>query len=104
MSIVHQLTAIIYDRKGRVLSIGQNSYLKSHPVQAHYAAKVGKPNSIFLHAEIHAITKCKDLARAHRILVTRYKSDGSPGLAKPCKICQSAIEAAGIKVVEYTVG
>jgi hypothetical protein len=27
------ITAIITDKKGRVLSIGQNSYSKTHPLQ-----------------------------------------------------------------------
>ena len=30
MSRKHSLTAIIYDKKDRVLSIGQNSYTKTH--------------------------------------------------------------------------
>lgn len=98
------ITAIIYDRKGRVLSIGKNSYVKTHPLQTHHAKKIGKPDAMFLHAEIHAITRCRDLDRAHRILVTRYGGHGGhhPLLAKPCKICESAIREAGIKVVEWT--
>lgn len=102
MSTKQEITAVIYDRKGRVLSIGKNSYVKTHTLQAKHAEKVGLPDKQFLHAEIHAITKCKDLSKAHRILVTRYGKKGSPLLAKPCPVCQSAIEAAGIKVVEWT--
>jgi deoxycytidylate deaminase len=99
----HQsITAIIYDKRGRVLSVGQNSYIKTHPMQASFARKVGTEHKIFLHAEVHAIIRCKDLSKAHKILVTRYSKEGKPMLAKPCKICQSAIEAAGIKIVEHT--
>ena len=98
----HELTAIIYDKKGRVLSIGQNSYIKTHPLQAKHADKVGLPEKQYLHAEIHAIVRCKDLSKAHRILITRFSKNGQPLLAKPCPVCQSAIHAAGIEIVEHT--
>lgn len=97
-----QITAIIRDRRGRILSIGQNSYVKTHPLQAEHARKAGQPLRQFLHAEIHAIVRCRDLTRAHSIFVSRWDAKGEPVLAKPCAICQSAIEAAGIKFVEYT--
>jgi len=97
-----QVTAVIYDKRGRVLSIGQNSYVKSHPIQAKYAKLAGLEHNIYLHAEIAAITKCQDLTRAYKIFVVRYDSLGNPTLAKPCKICQSAISATNIKVIEHT--
>lgn len=96
------ITAIIFDRKGKVLSIGQNSYVKTHTLQAHHAKKVGLPDKQFLHAEVHAITRCKDLSKAHKIFVARYGKKGQPLLAKPCPVCQSALEQAGIKVIEWT--
>jgi len=96
------LTAIIYDRKGNVISIGQNSYVKTHPMQEKHAKIAGEAYKIYLHAEVHAIVKCKDLKKAHRILVSRWDADGNPANAKPCKVCQSAIRAAGIKVIEHT--
>jgi tRNA(Arg) A34 adenosine deaminase TadA len=102
MTTKQQITAIIYDKKGKVLSIGQNSYIKTHPLQAHYAKKVGQDYKIYLHAEVSAITRCPDLSRAYRILVTRYDKTGRPMLAKPCPVCESAIAATGIKVVEHT--
>lgn len=96
------ITAVIYDRRGRVLSIGQNSYIKTHPIQAKHAEKMGEPYKQFLHAEIHAIVRCSDIKRAHRIFVSRFDRDGNPTLAAPCPICMSAIRATGIKVVEHT--
>lgn len=98
----YELTAIIYDKKGRVLSIGKNSYVKTHPLQAFHAQKVGMPDKQFLHAEIHAIARCAELHNAHRIKIMRFDAEGLPKLAKPCPVCQSAIEAAGIKFVEHT--
>jgi tRNA(Arg) A34 adenosine deaminase TadA len=98
----HDVTAIIYDKRGRVISIGKNSYYKTHPMQVLHAKKSGKPDAVFLHAEIAAITKCKDLDKAHKIFVIRHTKDGKPALAKPCPICESAIRAANIKHIEHT--
>ena len=102
--MAHQnITAIIFDKKGRVLSIGKNSYIKTHPTQARYARAVGLPEKQFLHAEIAAIIKCKSLEKAHRILVTRINKKGKPALAKPCLVCEVAIREAGIKEVDWTI-
>jgi deoxycytidylate deaminase len=102
MTQKHQITAIIYDKKGRVLSVGQNSYVKTHPLQAHYAQKTGNEHKLFLHAEVHAITRCQDLTKAHRIAIFRYNKNGEPRLAKPCQVCDTAILATPIKIVEHT--
>lgn len=96
------ISAIIYDRRGRVLSIGQNSYIKTHPLQAKHARKVGEPERVYLHAEIHALTRCPDISKAHRIFITRWDANGNSMLAAPCAICRSAIEAAGIKHITHT--
>lgn len=98
----YQITAIIYDKRGRVLSVGQNSYVKTHPLQAHHARIAGEPHRYYLHAEVHAIARCQDLTKAHRIKIFRFLENGTPGNAKPCKVCESAITSAGIKVVEHT--
>lgn len=100
------ITAIIYDRKGRVLSIGKNSYTKTHPMQARYAQLAGPSYSAhayaFIHAEIDAINRCKDLSKAYRILVTRVKRNGEYGSACPCAACAIAIKRTPIKIVEHT--
>lgn len=96
------ITAIIYSKKGKVLSVGKNSYVKTHPKQAKHAHKVGLPEKIFLHAEIDAIIRCKNLNKAHKIVVTRITKRGRYGNAKPCPICSSAIQEAGIEVVEWS--
>lgn len=98
----YALTAVIYDKRGKVLSIGQNSYVKTHPLQKKHADVVGLPHKTFLHAEVHAIVRCKSLDKAHKIVVYRFDSEGNPVNAKPCKVCQSAIKEAGIELVEHT--
>jgi len=102
MKTRQNITAIIKDKRGRVLSIGKNQYDKSHPLQARLAERVGLKEKIYLHAEVDAIIKCRDLTRAHKIEIFRTNRQGKPMLASPCPICKSAIEAAGIKVVEHT--
>lgn len=96
------ITAIVYNKKGRVLSIARNSYVKTHPLQARLALEVGEPTKIYLHAEVAALIKVRDWNDAHRIAVFRYGADGSPRNAKPCRVCQRIIQQAGITEVEYT--
>lgn len=100
--VSQQITAVIYDRRGRVLSIGQNSYVKTHPIQAYHARIVGEPYKQFLHAEIHAIVKCPDISKAYRIFVSRWNNNGLAMNAMPCPICMSAINSTGIKHIEHT--
>lgn len=100
---MQNVTAILYDRRGRILSIGKNSYVKTHPLQAFYASKVGHPKKIYLHAEIDALRRCKDLSKAYRIVVIRTLANGKEGNAKPCPICEAAIASIpSIKIVEHT--
>jgi tRNA(Arg) A34 adenosine deaminase TadA len=96
------ITAIIYDKRGKILSIGKNSYTKTHPLMKVHGDKVGLPEKIFLHAEVHAIARCKDLSKAHKIVVLRFGKNGAPLIAKPCAICQSAIKSVGIEHIEHT--
>lgn len=97
-----EIKATIFDKRGRVISSGENSYWKTHPYQYELAKENGKPEAIYLHAEIAALIKLKDWRRAHKILVERYDSKGNPVLAKPCKICQAALDKAGINIIEHT--
>ncbi len=99
-----RLCSVITDRKGNVLSIGQNSYTKTHPLMKVYANKVNRPESCFLHAEIAALVRLnnKDKKRANKIYVARLMKNGEIGTAKPCTICQKIISDFGIKSIEYT--
>lgn len=96
------ITAFVYDRKGNLLSVGRNSYVKTHPVQAKAANAVGQPHRIYLHAEIDALTKIDQWHRAYKIVVVRRGALGQELLAKPCPICMHVIKQTGIKKVEHT--
>lgn len=98
---MHKLLAVIYNKRGKVLSMGTNSYLKTHPLQASYAKKVGMDKKIFLHAEIDAISKCRNIQEAYRIQIVRKRKDGSFGKSKPCPICAMAIYNTPIVHVDY---
>ena len=98
------IVATVYDKRGRKLTEGTNSYTKSHPLQAKFAVQVGLGDKVFLHAEISALSKLKKHHKPHRIVVERYKENGDPGLARPCRVCQAAIESHGITLVEWTNG
>lgn len=95
-----QITALAYNKKGRLVSVGRNSYTQTHPLQARYAEKAGKPNAIYLHAEIAALVRARE--PVHKLVVVRYGANGRPLLAKPCKACQLAINDYGVKYVEHT--
>jgi tRNA(Arg) A34 adenosine deaminase TadA len=84
-----------------ILSVGINSYSKSHPLMLHLNREVGHPEQIYLHAEISAILRARDKP-IHRIVVERYNAKGLPANAAPCPICQRAIKMFGIKIVEHT--
>jgi tRNA(Arg) A34 adenosine deaminase TadA len=96
------ITSFVYDKKGNLLSVGRNSYVKTHPLQAKAAKAVGMEKRIFLHAEIHALTQIKDWEDAYRLEVVRHGADGRTLCAKPCPICQYVIAKTGIKKVEHT--
>ena len=96
----YAITALAYAKDGRLLSVGKNSYTKTHPLQAKLAARVGKPEAIYLHAEMAALVKARE--PVHRLVVLRYDSRGKPKNAAPCCICREAIRMFDVKHVEHT--
>lgn len=103
MSKQHDITALIYDKRGRLLSLGKNSFIRTHPLQVYWTKKAKEdPHKIYIHAEIDAIVKCRNLGKAHKIVITRFNSKGEPVNCKPCPACQLAIAHAGIKHIEHT--
>jgi deoxycytidylate deaminase len=97
------IKATTFDSRDRIISVGYNSYTKTHPRQAKIADMVGLDDKQYLHAEVAAIIRSKG-RDIHKIKIERYDSEGNPKLAAPCPVCQMAIKMAGIKFVEYTVG
>jgi len=98
-SVRQRIGCVITNKHGRIISKGHNM-MKTHPMQKRYAVKAGNEEAIYLHAEISALVKCRE--DPHTIYISRRMRNGSTGLAKPCPICQMAIEEAGIKNIVYT--
>jgi len=97
-----QITCTAFDRKGAVIATGVNEYNRSHPLQKYFSEKAGESqHKVWKHAEISAIIKSKQKP-IFSLLVQRFNSEGNPAMAKPCKSCQEAIKAFGIKLVRYT--
>ena len=92
------ITAIIRDKKGHILSTGKNSYVKTHPMMHKYGKHI-EEKAICLHAEVHAIVRCKDLDKAKTIEIYRTFGNGDVVLIKPCKICADAIKDVGLEVI-----
>lgn len=116
-SSISRMSAVLSD--GAAIFVGHNSY-RSHPMMAMF--NTGNPARICLHAEVHALVQARDwfakrtgLSKASIIAksrgrwggfelsVARVLADGSTGLAKPCEVCQRAIEYFGIEDVEFTI-
>lgn len=95
-----RIYAIIVDKKGRILSSGTNSYTRSHPRQAFFAAKVGQVHRIFLHSEMDALVRCKE--QGYTLYVARVDKKGNPLPCCPCEICTLAIKDAKIQNVYHT--
>ena len=96
--------AKIVSRNFKPLSFGFNSYKRGSALQARFAKRCGFADKLYTHAEVDAIRKLRpnQLEKAYAILVYRFDGNGNPALAKPCKVCQSVIKAAGIKKIYYT--
>jgi tRNA(Arg) A34 adenosine deaminase TadA len=99
----YRIGAIITDSKGSILSKGTNSYIKTHPLQAFWAAEVGEARRVFRHAEIHAISRIPKDSRPYAIYIGRINRDGTSAIARPCRICERAIKESGIREVHYTL-
>ena len=95
--------AVIADKRGRILSEGENSYTKTSPKMKRAGERVGLPDKVFWHAECKAIYSLKEGAKAYKLVVVRVDSEGNPVHSAPCPLCQALIKEAGIKVVEYTM-
>ena len=100
MSRKYDITAIAYDKRGKLLAIGHNSYVKTHPLQAKFSKKANKAEAVYLHAETAAMLKAR--TKVHKLVVLRYDSAGNPANAKPCAACQLAIKHFGVRYVEHT--
>jgi len=98
----YNVTAIIRNKKGYVLSIGKNSYKKSHPIMMKISKNKTLPKvQTFIHAEVDAIIKCRNIKDAYSIEIYNYTEKGNAAISKPCPLCMSLIEQTPILVIKY---
>lgn len=90
-----RLGAAIYDKKGKLVSIGWNKQ-KTHPKYGSFIFKR-------IHAEgdalIKALRSSKSLKDGYAVV---YRRNGN--VAKPCPCCETMLREAGLKEVYYTDG
>jgi tRNA(Arg) A34 adenosine deaminase TadA len=99
----NQTLASCIVKGNRVISFGHNQR-KTHPLQTKFAKN---PEAIYLHAEIDAIKNAlkevdSSFLEQCTLYIARTKKNGDEGISKPCKGCNKAIEAFGIRRVVYT--
>ena len=87
--------------------VGRNQ-LKTHPLQASFGNRFGKPKSIFLHAEIDCLIKAMRVYPAgantlRAIWVARVSKTNYVRLAKPCNVCMKALLHFGVKDIQWTI-
>jgi tRNA(Arg) A34 adenosine deaminase TadA len=76
-------------RRNRVVSVGLNSYTKTHPKQSLFARLATQPKREYLHAEIAALLKAP--SDADTLVVIRTDKFGALACAKPCPVCELAL-------------
>ncbi len=102
----HKLVCGIFDKRGRVISFGNNTHWKTHP----QAPKIKKWKTEIggeyqcLHAEIHAIIQAEKTnwnPKKSFLFIFRKGKDGNKKMSKPCSHCQAAISYKEIGNVYY---
>lgn len=96
----YRVFSLLTTKRGQPICYGKNSYIKTHPIQAEYAQGINE-DQIFLHAEISVLVK-NTTKNAHTLYVVRVLRSGDYAQAKPCEVCQLAIQESGIKRVVHT--
>lgn len=96
-----RVVAFVLDSKGRILTTGWNSYEKTHPVQKKAAFALSKTYKVFMHAEVHALTRLsyKQLGKQKMIVVIRLGSNNQLLPSCPCIICSDVIREYGVETI-----
>lgn len=92
----YQTGAVIFDKRGNVVSTGW----------AHYneitTSRYGYPRSV--HAELHALVRTNKINITGSIMAIAMKKrkSGNRGNAKPCALCEHLLKESGIEFVIYS--
>jgi len=101
--------AVITDKRNHIITEAGNNYRRSHPLQKHFMTKAGRYLQEQCHAEIKALSLLQSMrlrVKGAKLFVARSSPSMESRLAKPCVICQEAINTLGkelgINQVFYT--
>lgn len=95
---IQTVVALAYDKRGRLIAIGKNSYKKTHPIQYKYAHEINK-GQIYLHAEMDALIKAR--FHVHKMVINRIGKSGKFLASQPCSTCLCALMDAGVEELEF---
>lgn len=87
-------------RKKKLLSLGFNQNIKTHPIMKQFNSN----RSEKIHAELQALLGVRwdvDLSKCV-LVVYRENKHGHIAMAKPCAACKKIIISMGIKTVMYS--
>lgn len=97
-----KMAAVIAKRK-KILAVGYNKH-KTHPMMLKYTDNELR---VSIHAEVDALVNAlknyspEELVGSE-IYIARLLKNGKTGIAKPCEICQKALEDHGITSIHWT--
>lgn len=95
--------AMVLDKRNRVISSSANSYVKTSPRAFKAASKVGRPEAVYLHAEMRALYLDKR-RKGVKLIVVRVGAKGESLYSEPCSICKTILQDfPNIKTIEYSV-
>lgn len=95
--------ACLVNKKGQIVAESANSYSCTHTQQYHYAKRVGRPEAVYLHAEMACLLKDK-LRQGVKLYIARVDSKGDSVYSAPCEICALALkDFSNVKSVEYSI-
>lgn len=98
-----RVVAVLSDKRGKIVSIGINSYEKTCAKQARIAKRLGLDEKVYTHAESSALNQDK-MGKGYKLTVVRVDAHGELCYSAPCVICGERIkQAKNIKIVEYSV-
>lgn len=94
-----QIGAALYSGN-RLLSIGYNLFFKTHP--QYKIKKKGETVHKNTHAEWMALLKRQYYEDTNLILyVYRESAKGNPACSRPCEVCESMLQLAGVSRVRF---
>lgn len=92
----YQLGAVVLNKRGHIISTGNNDMTKTHPKH--------KTWGNFVHAELDALLGLNPQdTKNGTVYVYRETRNGELANARPCPICEKAIRLYKIRKICYTV-